>query len=440
MPDRYQRIVTAPPGHFLARRVGLPVPPQLRRYRPGDPAALGPVIVGGDGPLHKTATEALTSMGVTLVPNEQDRQLGLVFDASGISDIAGLRALYDFFSPRLRSVAPGGRLVILGRPPAELTGTERVIAQQALEGFLRSLGKEARQGRTAHLVQVAGDGGSDGLESTLRFLLSPKSAYLSGQVFQLDTTVPPATGDWERPLAGRTALVTGAARGIGAAISRTLHRDGARVICLDLPGDSELLESVATEVGGTALPLSITDPDSPDRLAEQLAPGGVDIVVHNAGITRDRTLARMSTAEWDSVLDVNLAAQYRITRRLLDGGGLRDGARVVCLSSVSGIAGNLGQTNYAASKSGVLGLVRSLAPELRERGGTINAVAPGFIETRLTARMPLVVREVGRRANSLAQAGLPIDVAEAVAWLAQPGSAPVTAQTVRVCGQSLLGA
>ncbi len=438
MPDRYQRIVTAPPGRFLARRLGLPVPPTLRRHHPGDPVALGPVLVGGTGELAKPAAELLAGAGVTLLPNERDRPAGLLFDATGIDTIAALHDLYDFFSPRMRSLAPGGRLIVLGRPPESLDA-EAAIAQQALEGFVRSLGKEARQGRTAHLVQAAA---SEGLESTLRFLLSPKSAYLSGQIFRLDDTAPPPTGDWEHPLAGKTALVTGAARGIGRAISETLHRDGAQVICLDLPSDGEPLEAVAGEVGGTALPLSITDPDGPDRLAELLSagPGGVDVVVHNAGITRDRTLARMSTAEWDAVLDVNLAAQYRITRRLVDGGVLRDGGRVVCLSSVSGIAGNLGQTNYAASKSGVIGLVRAFAPALRERGATINAVAPGFIETRLTARMPLVVREVGRRANSLAQAGQPVDVAEAVAWLAQPGTAALTAQTVRVCGQSLLGA
>src|SRR5262249_43813846 len=141
MPDRYQRIVTAPPGRFLARRLGLPVPPPLRRHRPGDPPALGPVILGGDGALHKAITGTLAGMGATLVPNEQDRPWGLVFDASGIEDIAGLRQLYNFFSPRLRSVSPGGRLIVIGRPPSEMTDQEKGIAHQALEGFVRSLGK-----------------------------------------------------------------------------------------------------------------------------------------------------------------------------------------------------------------------------------------------------------------------------------------------------------
>jgi 3-oxoacyl-[acyl-carrier protein] reductase len=119
---------------------------------------------------------------------------------------------------------------------------------------------------------------------------------------------------------------------------------------------------------------------------------------------------------------------------------LEDDARIVCVSSQSGIAGNRGQTNYAASKAGVIGMVRAWAPEFAKRGATINAVAPGFIVTDMTAKMPFGTREVGSRLNSLQQGGLPVDVAETIAWLAQPGSAGVNGQTVRVCGQSLLGA
>jgi 3-oxoacyl-[acyl-carrier protein] reductase len=169
-----------------------------------------------------------------------------------------------------------------------------------------------------------------------------------------------------------------------------------------------------------------------------VADRGADIVVHNAGITRDRTLARMSEDEWDSVLAVNLESIERITAALVD--GLPRGGRIVCVSSVSGIAGNRGQANYATSKAGVIGVVDELAPMLAQRQGTINAVAPGFIETRMTAAMPLATREAGRRMNSLAQGGLPVDVAETVAWLASPGSAGVNGNVVRVCGQSLIGA
>jgi 3-oxoacyl-[acyl-carrier protein] reductase len=148
----------------------------------------------------------------------------------------------------------------------------------------------------------------------------------------------------------------------------------------------------------------------------------------------------MKPEAWDAVLDVNLSSQERINAVLLDRGLVPDGGRLICVSSVSGIAGNRGQTNYATSKAGVIGLVQSMAPVLRERGITVNAVAPGFIETAMTARMPMFVREAGRRLNSMVQGGLPVDVAETIAWFASPGSAGVTGNVVRVCGQSLLGA
>jgi 3-oxoacyl-[acyl-carrier protein] reductase len=166
--------------------------------------------------------------------------------------------------------------------------------------------------------------------------------------------------------------------------------------------------------------------------------GHIDVAVHNAGITRDKTLGRMSEDRWDSVLDVNLASQERVNAALAD--LFPAGGRIVSVSSVSGIAGNRGQTNYATSKAGVIGLVQAYAPVLAEKGVTINAVAPGFIETRMTAAMPLMLREAGRRMNSMSQGGLPVDVAETIAWLASPGSAGITGNVVRVCGQSLLGA
>ena len=136
----------------------------------------------------------------------------------------------------------------------------------------------------------------------------------------------------------------------------------------------------------------------------------------------------MPADQWSSVLAVNLDAQLRINETLLDQNVLRPGARVVCISSTSGIAGNRGQTNYAASKAGIIGMVQALAPVMAERDMTINAVAPGFIETAMTKAMPFATREIGRRINSLNQGGLPVDVAETVAWLGQPGTAGVNAR------------
>jgi 3-oxoacyl-[acyl-carrier protein] reductase len=238
------------------------------------------------------------------------------------------------------------------------------------------------------------------------------------------------------------AVVTGASRGIGEAIAETLARDGAHVVCLDVPAQGDALAEVANRIEGEALQLDIASGSAPRTLADHLRGrhGGVDVVVHNAGVTRDKTLGRMAEDQWEMVLAVNLTSQERITEALLDEDVLRPGGRIVSVSSVSGIAGNRGQVNYATSKAGVIGLVGSLAPVLAQRQATINAVAPGFVETRMTAAMPVTTREAGRRMNSLSQGGLPVDVAETVAWLASPASGAVNGNIVRVCGQSLLGA
>jgi 3-oxoacyl-[acyl-carrier protein] reductase len=163
-------------------------------------------------------------------------------------------------------------------------------------------------------------------------------------------------------------------------------------------------------------------------------------VVHNAGITRDKTLAKMKPEGWDQAVAVNLGSVLRITDVLVNEKVLRDGGRLICLSSVAGLAGNLGQTNYAASKAGVAGFVRGLAPSLAKRGITVNAVAPGFIETRLTAAIPVMIREAGRRLAALGQGGLPRDVGDLITFLATPGAQGVTGQVIRVCGGALIGA
>ena len=410
--DRYQKFASSGLGRQLVRRLGLPNPYPLRR----DAALATPVLVGGAArlPFLKQLETGTAPYGA------------LVFDASEIAAVSDLRQLHDFFHPVITQLGPCGRVIMIGRSPDS-------VAQRALEGFVRSVGKELRRGGTANLVHVA-DGAEDGVESTLRFLLSGRSAYVSGQVIHVSGNATPGT------LEGKIALVTGASRGIGEAIAATLARDGAHVVCLDVPAAGEDLSRVANAIGGSALQLDITG--DPAKLTSYLLErhGGVDVVVHNAGITRDKTLARMDSSLWDSVLEVNLACQERINDALLHGDVLRPGGRIVGVSSIAGIAGNVGQTNYATSKAGVIGMVRSLAPVLADRGATINAVAPGFIETKMTAAVPFATREVGRRMNSLSQGGLPVDVAETVAWFASPGSGGVNGNVVRVCGQMLLGA
>jgi 3-oxoacyl-[acyl-carrier protein] reductase len=445
--DRYQRLSSTPPGRFLAGRLGLPESTPLRRYEPGQALLDGPAYLGGAGDAHllSAVESVLASAGAAHRREPWDdatqRLAAVVFDASGITRSEDLAALHAFFSPVIARVAPSGRLVVLGTPPEQAMDRRHAVAQRALEGFVRSAAKELRRGATGQLVYVA-PGAERNLESTLRFMLSSKSAYVSGQVVRVGAGDSQVPDDWERPQAGRVAAVTGASRGIGAAIAEVLARDGAHVLCIDVPAQGQDLAKVANAIGGSALGLDITAADAPAALAAHLQErhGSVDVVVHNAGITRDRTLARMKPERWDAVLDVNLSAQERLNDALLLGDLLGAGGRIVTVSSIGGIAGNRGQANYGASKAGVIGIVDTLAPELAQRGATINAVAPGFIETQMTAAMPLVVREGGRRMNSLAQGGLPVDVAETIAWFASPASGGVNGNVVRVCGQSLIGA
>ncbi|MGY1849107.1 3-oxoacyl-ACP reductase [Blastococcus sp. SYSU DS1021] len=451
MADWYTNFANSGFGTTITKQLGLPRPAELRRYEPGQPLLPGPVVVGsaGQGRLRDTVTAVLRDAGVTVQsPVTADggtdgEKLGaVVLDATGLTGPADLASAHDFLAPAIKRLRASGRVLVLADPPSDAGSPAQAAARQAVDGLVRSIGKELLNGSTANALFVP-EGAEASLASPLRFFLSGRSAYVDGQLLTVSPADVPANPDEEKPLAGKVAVVTGAARGIGAAIAKVLSRDGAHVVAVDVPAAGEQLAKVANEIGGTAVALDITAEDAGPRLVQQLVArhGGVDVVVHNAGITRDKLLVNMDAARWNSVMAVNLQAQLDITQALLDAeGALRPGARVVCVSSQSGIAGNRGQTNYAASKAGVIGMVRAWAPEFAGRNATINAVAPGFIVTEMTAKMPFGTREIGSRINSLQQGGLPVDVAETIAWLSQPASAGVNGQTVRVCGQSMLGA
>lgn len=457
--DLYSQLVHSTPGSFLAKQLGIPQPETLRRYRAGDPPLAGTLLIGGSGSIAGSAgggrvvepLRTALSGDYDVVSNNlggrwADSFGGLVYDATGITASVDLKGLYKFFTPLLRNLGPSGRIVVIGTTPEDTGSVGERIAQRALEGFTRSLGKEMRRGATVNLVYLAAEAkpAATGLESTLRFLLSGKSAYVDGQVFRVgaDDSAPPA--DWDRPLDGKIALVTGAARGIGATIAEVFARDGASVIAVDVEGSHEDLGNVAAKVGATALTLDVTADDAVDRIAEHLREhyhgSRLDILVNNAGITRDKLLANMDEGRWDAVVAVNLLAPLRLTEGLVDNGTIGEGGRVVGLSSMAGIAGNRGQTNYAATKAGMIGLTDALSAEYADKGITVNAVAPGFIETKMTEAIPLATREVGRRLNSLYQGGQPVDVAETIAYFASPASNAVTGNTIRVCGQAMLGA
>lgn len=450
--DLLSQVVNSGPGSFLAKQLGVPQPEPLRRYKQGEPPLAGSLLIGGEGrvvePLRAALADDYDVVANNLGGRWADSFGGLVYDATGITEPEGLKGLFEFFTPLLRNLGHSGRVVVIGTTPEETDSVHTRTVQRALEGFTRSLGKELRNGSTAALVYLSADAkpAATGLESTLRFLLSGKSAYVDGQVFYVGAADATPPADWDKPLAGKVALVTGAARGIGATIAEVFARDGAKVIAVDVESAAEALSETAEKVGGTALALDVTAEDAVDRITEHVKEhyadlgGTLDILVNNAGITRDKLLANMDESRWDSVVAVNLLAPLRLSEGLVGNGVIGEGGRIVGLSSMAGIAGNRGQTNYAATKAGMIGLTDALAPQFAEKNITINAVAPGFIETKMTEAIPLATREVGRRLNSLFQGGQPVDVAEAIAYFASPGSNAVTGNTIRVCGQAMLGA
>lgn len=474
MSDRYLEFTHSSFGKTLAGLLGLPTPPRLRRADSAwaeQPLAGQHVLLGAaaGGVLAPALVEALHQAGAALRVLPDHAGLGVVkdaaaqlkvsvsgnpakdsgepassayvFDASGLSSPAQMRELYDFFHPVVAQIPSNGRVLVLGRVPADAGDATRATCAAALRGFVRSLAKEVgKKGTTVNLIEVA-EGGETALAAPLRFFLSPHSAYVSGQGLTVGAPGKGALAPLAGSLQGKVALVTGAARGIGASIAETLAREGATVIGMDHPSMEGALGETMAKIGGTGLALDVTAPDAGERIAELATAqfGGLDVVVHNAGVTRDKMLRNMPPHFWDMVLNINLGAILRINETLLKK-GLKDGARIVCIASIGGISGNAGQTNYGATKAGVIGYAEALAPVLAKRGGAINAVAPGFIETAMTAAMPVGPREVGRRLSSLGQGGQPVDIAEAVAFFASPAAAGVNGRTLRVCGQNFVGA
>ena len=466
MSDRYGNFVQSSIGKKVAKNLGLPLPVTLDRFESGQRLVRGSVLIGSATGEDKRVSESvarilselhaevfvnsddgitatLADAGIEAKTNteDEDKFKILVFDASNISNVSELKQVYAFFHVVARRVENSGRVIIIGRPPEAIEDIETALAQRALEGFVKSVGKEFKRGITAQLIYVGADA-EQNLDSTLRFFTSARSAYVSGQVVRVDKGNV-IDIDWSQPLGGKTMLVTGASRGIGEAIARVLAREGAHVICLDVPQQQADLQKVASDISGSTLMVDITSDEAGKQIAEAAEKrGGLDAVIHNAGVTRDKTLAKMDEQKWDMVMNINLASIAKLNRYMFDNNVLKDNARIVCVSSISGIAGNLGQTNYATSKAGVIGLVDATAKQLadNDKGMTINAVAPGFIETQMTEAIPFAIREAGRRMNSMSQGGLPVDVAETIAWLASPASGGLNGNTVRVCGQSLLGA
>jgi len=471
MHDFYTQIAQSSVGKSVFDSIGLPTPPILKRSPDQSlEQPKGRVLIGGatGGKALRKIINELDSTDVSLsTPYWDDPSLGaqfckhssgkvkvetinfsqssnhkfkaLVFDATGIATTDALKSLYVFFHHALRHLKQNGRIIVISGSRKSLSSSVEVACLEACKSFVRSIAKEVgAKGASANLLEVD-TGAENNILCGLSFLLSRKSVYVTGQTLKIaNTRATPML--WHKPLKGKIALVTGAAFGIGAETARVLARDGAVVVCLDIPLNHAILTQFASSIGGHAIALDLTNKDAVDELIQQITSqlGVVDIVVHNAGITRDKTLRKMSTEQWESVLNLNLEKIITINEALLAKNALARNARIVGVSSISGIAGNFGQTNYACSKGGLAGYTRAFATELKN-GITINAVAPGFIETRMTGKVPFIPREMGRRSNSFSQGGLPLDVAEVIAFFCQPAAQALNGNVLRVCGQSLLG-
>ena len=232
-------------------------------------------------------------------------------------------------------------------------------------------------------------------------------------------------------LEGKTALVTGGSRGIGRAIAVELAEAGASVVVGYRSGADEAAE-VADEIGGRAVQADVSDPEQARRLVEEA--GDVDVLVNNAGLTRDGLIARMPDDDWRTVLDTNLGGTFYTCRAAVRGMMRRRSGAIVNVTSIVGLHGNPGQTNYAASKAGIIGLTKSLARELGSRGVRVNAVAPGYISTRLTTELPENLQGAMLSNTPLGRFGDPGDVAGAVRFLCSDAAAFITGEVLLVDG------
>ena len=241
---------------------------------------------------------------------------------------------------------------------------------------------------------------------------------------------------------GQVALVTGASRGIGAAIALQLAQQGLKVTgtATSEEGASKISQTLAAFPGCAGKKLDVNDTDAAEALVEEviMAHGGLHVLVNNAGITRDMLAMRMKDADWDAVLDTNLSAVFRMSRLVMRGMMKQRYGRIINITSVVGASGNAGQSNYAAAKAGVAGMTRALARELGSRNITVNCVAPGFIETDMTAGLSEAQQKALLAQIPLGHLGKPQDIAYAVAFIASPRAAYITGQEIHVNGGMLM--
>lgn len=359
-----------------------------------------------------------------------------VIDARAVCDSESLQWKAFEIKKAVADMTNDESLVVLGLRADSLSSPTERIFQRALVGLVKSLAKEiGRKAQRVNLLQIERTASFKKTDFPAQFFGTGRSAFITGQT--LDITNNTSAGG----LAGKVCLITGGSRGIGAACVSRLLTEDCKVIIVDMPSSkntaSDLIES-----GGEFYGCDVTDLSSMSSTMASILGihGKIDVLVNNAGITRDKTLKRMPEEFWNQLMAVNLQAVLNITDHLLAVQGMADNGRIINMSSISGIGGNFGQTNYTAAKAAVIEMAASYADHVSEKSITINAIAPGFILTDMVKSMPMMTKIAAERLTCLAQAGTPEDIAEAVTFLAHPGAQGINGQVLRVCGGSFLGA
>ena len=361
----------------------------------------------------------------------------VVVDGRDVKDEAGLKRVYTELQAGVKGIKANGKVLMYSIQPELLDDVAHSTYQRALEGISRSLAKEVGgRGTTVNLLKTPSNVDLKNYSTIQDFFTSGRSAFISGQALSLNEATKSG-----RELSEKICVVTGGAGGIGSATVKRLAAEGATVIIADMPQMEERASSLLNEKV-SFMGADLTDESARKTLLESIKEkhGRIDVLVNNAGITRDKTLKNMPEHYWDNLIAINLTAVINLTEDALAMGLIPEGGRIISTSSISGIAGNFGQTNYTATKAALIGYSASKSKELKAKGITINAIAPGYIETEMVKTMPLMTRIFAERLTSLVQAGKPEDIAEAMAFLAHPGAESINGQVLRVCGGSFLGA
>lgn len=431
-------------------KLPLPLPPLLNRAsKPYSATSLEAkkVILSEFGFKNEIFLQALEKLGANTYTTKQtdSKCNALIFNALSLKTSEDLDEAYYFFKPLLKRVESNGRLLIIADGKADKS-IQKAISKSML-GLAKTLAKEAgKKGISANVLflndakSVSDEVLLKGIIPHFAFWLSEHSAYVSGQSVKLSLQNQEAASEIENSLDGQKAIVTGGSRGIGAAIAEKLAMEGAEVYILDVPSQEAAANELASKINGRVILADVLDDSLPQILHNEFGEKGLNILVHNAGITRDKTMANMPEDWWKLVLDINFRAIEKINKQLLELGTFSSNARISHLSSISGLSGNYGQSNYVVCKTALIEYCAAMAEEKKHLGIVFNAIAPGFIETAMTAKMPFFTREGARRLSAYQQGGLPEDVAELALYLSLPAAKSINGQCVRVCGGNFMGA